>query len=190
VITRIFHLLIYGILSKVQIDDRPKHIEKRIEAGHWEGDTIIGKNHKGAIITNVERKSGKLIATKVSNKTAQAILNATVLDFKDLPASLCVTMTYDNGKEFSFHKDIEDQTNFTVYFAHAYSPWERGTNENTNGLLRQFIPKGTDFDNVTDEDLQKYVNLINNRPRKRHGFKSPNYIFQLELDKVALETGI
>jgi IS30 family transposase len=180
----------HQIINRTMIDYRPQDVELRKQAGHWEGDTIIGKNHKGAIITNVERKSGKLIASKVKSKTADAILIATAIDFNDIPDKLCISMTYDNGKEFASHEEITKYTGLTVYFAHAYSPWERGTNENTNGLLRQFIPKGTDFDTVTDEDLQKYVNLLNNRPRKRHGFKSPNEIFQMELDKVAVESRI
>jgi len=99
-------------------------------------------------------------------------------------------MTYDNGKEFSKHEDIEKETGMTVYFARAYASWQRGTNENTNGLLRQFIPKGTDFDTVSDDDLAKYVDLINNRPRKRLNWLSPNQVFDRELNSVALGTGI
>jgi IS30 family transposase len=143
------------------ITERPEEVELRQDIGHWEGDTIIGKNHKGAITTNVERKSGKLIASKLPNKTAQAVLDATKDDFADLPARLCVSITYDNGKEFSKHEDIEKSTGMTVYFARAYASWQRATNENTNGLLRQFIPKGTDFNTVSEADLERYVNLIN-----------------------------
>ncbi|OIN85031.1 integrase core domain protein [Francisella sp. TX07-6608] len=83
-----------------------------------------------------------------------------------MPTQLCVSITYDNGKEFAMHEDIEKSTGRTVYFARAYASWQRGTNENTNGLLRQFIPKGTDFDTVSDQNLERYVNLLNNRPRK------------------------
>ena len=180
----------HQILNRRMIDKRPESVELRKEIGHWEGDTIIGKNHKGAIGTNVERKSGKLIASKLPNKTAQAVLDATKDDFADLPARLCISMTYDNGKEFSKHEDIEKETGMTVYFARAYASWQRGTNENTNGLLRQFIPKGTDFDTVSDDDLAKYVDLINNRPRKRLNWLSPNQVFDRELNSVALGTGI
>ena len=176
----------YQILNRRMIDTRPVDVELRKEIGHWEGDTIIGKNHKGAICTNVERKSGKLIASKLPNKTAQAVLDATKDDFADLPARLCVSMTYDNGKEFSKHEEIEKATGMAVYFARAYASWQRGTNENTNGLLRQFIPKGTDFDTVSDDELAKYVNLINNRPRKRLNWLSPNQVFDMELNSVAL----
>ena len=180
----------HQILNRRMIDKRPESVELRKEIGHWEGDTIIGKNHKGAICTNVERKSGKLIAIKLPNKTAQAVLDATKDGFADLPARLCISMTYDNGKEFSKHEDIEKETGMTVYFARAYASWQRGTNENTNGLLRQFIPKGTDFDIVSDDDLAKYVDLINNRPRKRLNWLSPNQVFDRELNSVALGTGI
>ncbi|OIN85011.1 IS30 family transposase [Francisella sp. TX07-6608] len=180
----------HQILNRRMINERPDDVELKHEVGHWEGDTIIGKDHKGAITTNVERKSGKLIASKLPNKTAQAILDATKDDFADLPTQLCVSITYDNGKEFAMHEDIEKSTGMTVYFARAYASWQRGTNENTNGLLRQFIPKGTDFGTVSDQNLERYVNLLNNRPRKRLNWKSPNQVFQEELNSVALESGI
>ena len=115
---------------------------------------------------------------------------ATKDDFADLPARLYISMTYDNGKEFSKHEDIEKEMGMTVYFARAYASWQRGINENTNGLLRQFIPKGTDFDTVSDDDHAKYVDLINNRPRKRLNWLSPNQVFDRELNSVALGTGI
>lgn len=172
----------HQILNRRMIDERPADVELRHDVGHWEGDTIIGKNHKGAILTNVERKSGKLIATKLPNKCAQSVLDATLNEFKSLPAQLCISITYDNGKEFAAHQNIEEATGMTVYFARAYASWQRGSSESINGLLRQFIPKGTDFDTVTDEDLQKYVNLLNNRPRKRHGWLTPNQVFNNELN--------
>ncbi len=178
----------YQIPDRRMIDERPKEVENRKEVGHWEGDTIVGKDHKGSIVTNVERKSGKLIASKTKDRTAEAIFEATVEDFKNIPDQLHISITYDNGREFSAHKKIENTIKMTVYFAHAYSPWERGSNENTNGLLREFIPKGTDFDTVSKEDLAYYVDLINNRPRKRLGFKTPNEVFQEELEKVALDS--
>ncbi|MEI8097128.1 MAG: IS30 family transposase [Candidatus Moraniibacteriota bacterium] len=180
----------YQILDRRMIDERPMEIETRKEVGHWEGDTIIGKNHQQGIVTNVERKYGYLVASKVEQKTAENILDATVEDFKNIPIEMRLSMTYDNGKEFAWHKLIEYTTKMTIYFAHAYSPWERGTNENTNGLLREFIPKGTDFTTVSEEDLQRYVTLINDRPRKRLGYKSPAEVFALELQKVALDIRI
>lgn len=156
----------YQILDRRMIDERPEDVNDRKEIGHWEGDTIIGKDHKGAIVTNVERSSGFFIASKTKNRSAEEIFSSTVKDFESLPKELRISMTYDNGKEFSEHKKIESALSMTIYFAHTYSPWERGSNENTNGLLRQFIPKGTDFDTVSDEDLLHYVDLINNRREK------------------------
>lgn len=173
------------------IDDRPKEVTEQKEVGHWEGDTIVGKNHQQGIVTNVERKSGFLMASKVTRKTAEEVYDVTVEDFEDLPPpELKISITYDNGREFAWHKMIEGTTKITVYFAHAYSPWERGSNENTNGLLRQFIPKGTDFNTVTAEMLDHYVHLLNNRPRKRLGFKTPYEVFQQELQKVAVDSRI
>ncbi len=176
----------YQIPNRRMIDERPKEVETRKDVGHWEGDTIVGKDHKGSIVTNVERKSGFFIASKTKDRSAQSIFESTVIDFKNIPDELKISMTYDNGKEFSYHEKIESSTKMTVYFAHAYSSWERGSNENTNGLLREFIPKGTDFNTVSDEDLARYVELINNRPRKRLGFMSPNEVFQQELENLAL----
>jgi len=174
----------YQIADRRMIDQRPKEVEERKEIGHWEGDTVVGKRHKGAIVTNVERKSGFLIASKVKIGSAESIFKATVEDFKDIPDELCISITYDNGKEFSLHKDIENSTSMTVYFAHPYRSCERGTNENTNGLLREFIPKGTDFNTVSDEDLDYYVSLINNRPRKRLGFMTPYEVLQQEIQGI------
>lgn len=176
----------YQIKDRRMIDERPEEVENRLEVGHWEGDTIVGKDHKGAIVTNVERKTGFLIASKLEDSTpekkrSEILADVTISDFKSLPEELRVSMTYDNGREFAAHKTIEKSTSMTVYFAHAYSPWERGSNENTNGLLREFIPKGTDFSTVSEENLQYYVDLINNRPRKRLNFRSPAQLFQQEL---------
>jgi transposase, IS30 family len=178
----------YQIMDRRMIDERPEDVENRLEVGHWEGDTIVGKGHKGAIVTNVERKTGFLIASKLKDSSeekqrAEILADMTIEDFKDLPEEIRVSMTYDNGREFAWHKVIEGTTAMTVYFAHPYSPWERGTNENTNGLLREFIPKGTDFSTVSEENLQKYVHLINNRPRKRLKFLSPAQAFALELQR-------
>lgn len=167
----------YQIMDRRMIDERPKEVETREEKGHWEGDTIVRKEHRQGIVTNVERTSGLLLAKKVSRKTAPFVADITKEMFEEIPEELKISITYDNGREFAWHKVIEAETKMTVYFAHTYSPWERGTNENTNGLLRQFIPKGTDFDAVSEKDLQKYVDLINNRPRKRHHWKTPLEVF-------------
>lgn len=173
----------YQIQDRRMIDERPEEVETREIFGHWEGDTIVGKNHQQGIVTNVERKSGFLIASKVEKRTAENTADVTIEDFSDLPPELKLSITYDNGREFAWHRIIENLAKITVYFAHAYAPWERGTNENTNGLLRQFIPKGTDFAEVSEKDLQKYVDLLNGRPRKRLGFKTPYEVLHEELMK-------
>jgi IS30 family transposase len=167
----------YQIKERRMIDERPTSVETREIMGHWEGDTIVGKNHKQGIITNVERKSGLLLAQKIPRRTAENVADVTKEMFDTIPDELKISMTYDNGREFAWHKVIETQNNMTVYFAHPYSSWERGSNENTNGLLRQFIPKKTDFNTVSVDDLDKYVDLINNRPRKRLGWKTPFEVF-------------
>jgi len=176
----------HQIKDRIMIDERPKDVEERVIPGHWEGDTIVGKDHQGAITTNVERTFGFLLASKVDSPLAKVVADVIIEDFLTLPEELLLSVTYDNGKEFSDHKTIAASTKMTVYFAHPYSPWERGTNENTNGLLRQFIPKGTDFSTVSPEDLQRYVDLINNRPRKRLGWKSPQQALSDTLQKIAL----
>ena len=169
--------------NKRSISDRPLIVGERKELGHWEGDTITDGSHSGGVVTNVEIKSGLLVASKIDTHRAYETYDVTVKDFDNVPDEACISITYDNGSEFSYHESIEDGTNMTVYFAHPYSPWERGCNENLNGLLRQFIPKGTDMSTVTEKDLQHYVQLLNDRPRKRHGFKTPNEIFNEELEK-------
>jgi len=167
----------YQINNRRMIDERPEEVELREIMGHWEGDTIIGKNHKQAIVTNVERKSGLLLAQKIPRKTAENVADVTKEMFDKIPDELKISMTYDNGREFAWHKIIETENKMTVYFAHPYSSYERGSNENTNGLVRQFIPKKTDFNTVSEKDLAKYVDLINNRPRKRLGWKTPLEVF-------------
>lgn len=167
----------YQLRDRRMIDERPPSVESRAIMGHWEGDTIVGKNHKQGIVTNVERKSGLLLAQKVPRRTAKNVADVTKEMFDTIPDELKISMTYDNGREFAWHKIIETENNMTVYFAHPYSSWERGSNENTNGLLRQFIPKKTDFNTVSKQDLDNYVDLINNRPRKRLKWKTPFEVF-------------
>jgi len=149
-----------------------------------------------AKITNKEylpiskEKADYFLTKKVRRKTAKQTADVTKEMFKEIPEEIRFTMTYDNGKEFSWHKVIETDNKITVYFSDPYSPWQRGTSENVNGLLRQFIPKGTDFDIVSAEDLQKYLDLINNRLRKRLGFKTPLEVFEEENKKVAVRGGM
>jgi len=170
----------YQLDQRRMIDKRPKSIEKRTTLGHWEADTVVGKRKtrtKKCILTNVDRKSWFLIARVLPNAQAKSVVDATLDDFLKLPKYKRKTMTFDNWREFAYHYDIERETKMTAYFAHPYCSRERWTNENTNWLLRQFLPKWTDFELLTEKELQKYVVLINNRPRERLWFKTPNEVF-------------
>jgi len=169
------------IQNTKSIHERPACVEMRSEVGHWESDTVLGMRKTGCLGTHVERKSGYLIAFYLSDRKDKIFNIATEQAFKDLPKILKKSFTVDNGKEFSHHQELAKATNMDVYFCDPYSPWQRGTNENTNGLLRQFFPKGTSFAHITQEKLEFIVNLINNRPRKRFGFKTPNEVLQLAL---------
>lgn len=140
---------------------------------HWESDTVLVKRGTGCIATHVERKSGYLVAVKIPDRRDKAFTIATIAAFAKISEKLKKSFTVDNGKEFAAHKELAAGTGMKVFFCAPYSPWQRGTNENTNGLIRQFFPKGSSFDDFSDEQLQAVVDLINNRPRKRLGFRSP-----------------
>lgn len=164
--------------KKRSIETRPEEIEQRTVLGHWEGDTVVGKKgEKDAILTYVERKSGYLKANKLVNRTADEIRKASKESFGVMPRYKRKTLTLDNGVEFTDHEFIERDSKITIYFAHPYSSWERGTNENTNGLLRQFFPKKQSFKSLTQKDILRAVRLINNRPRKRLNYLTPNEVF-------------
>jgi IS30 family transposase len=170
----------YQLDNRRMIDRRPKVIEKRTTLGHWESDTVVWKRKtrtKKCILTNVDRKSWLLIARILPNAQANSVVKATLKDFSNLPKYKRKTMTFDNWREFAYHYDIERELKITTYFAHPYCSWERWTNENTNWLLRQFLPKGSDFELLEEKELQKYVALINNRPRERLNFLTPNEVF-------------
>ena len=154
------------------IHERPDIVEMKTRLGDWEGDTIIGRDNKCCVVTNVDRKSKYLIAAISVNKDKKTIRKAFANAFRmaDLPVH---TITLDNGSEFAGFKDIENDLNTTIYFADPHSPWQRGLNENTNGILRFFFPKGTDFNTISQEKLDFVVSLINNRPRKCLGYLSP-----------------
>lgn len=163
---------------KRRINQRPEIINLRQRLGDWEGDTVRGQGKSGHLITNVERKCGYLLAGIVNRASVENINEFTIKKFQLLPRNKRLSITYDNGSEFSGFDIIEEQTKMTVYFANAYHSWERGTNENTNGLLRQFFPKKSRFDNITKEYLDRIVKLINNRPRKRLKYLTPHEIFK------------
>lgn len=163
----------YQIDWRVMIDDRPKEVNERIVIGNWEWDCIVWKAHKWWALTNVERVSWFTIAKKLNNICASEVVEQTVKWFQNLPEIIKNSITYDNGREFTEHTMIQFYTGMKVYFAHPYSPWERWTNENTNWLLRQFIPKWMSFEKITQEQIDRYCDLLNNRPRKRLWRLSP-----------------
>jgi IS30 family transposase len=177
-----------GILkNRVSIDERPAIVDTRQRLGDWEVDTIIGKGHRHAIVSLVERKSRLALLRKVESKTAQAVADAVIELMKSLPVQTH-TITADNGKEFADHERIAKMLNTNVYFAHPYSSWERGTNENTNGLIRQYFPKKRSFVTITQQDIEFVMDRLNNRPRKCLGFKSPNQVFFNHSSAVALRS--
>jgi IS30 family transposase len=153
--------------------------------GHWECDTVIGAAHKQAIVTVVERKSGYAVMAKVSNKTSDLVGSAIIQALNPLKARV-KTLAYDNGKEFSGHDRIDEALGSTGYFARPFASWEHGSNENFNGLLRQYVPKKRHMANITGEELKMIENRLNNRPRKRLGFRAPAEVFHRSLSPVAL----
>jgi len=165
------------IEGRVSIAERPAIVESRERFGDWEGDTIEGKKSTGYIATHVERKSRYLMAAKLANKKAELLTAESTKAFWRIPKKMRQTLTVDNGKEFSRFKELEIKTGLTVYFADPYSAWQRGTNENTNGLLRQYFPKGTDFRKITKEAVAFSVKKLNYRPRKCLGYQSPHEVF-------------
>jgi IS30 family transposase len=165
------------LAKKRRIDQRPEEINSRKTLGHWEGDTVHGKDNTGAISTHTERKSGYLLGDKLEKNNGVSFKESTVKIFGKIPKKKRLSCTYDNGPETSEFELIEQELKMTIYFAWPYHSWERGTNENTNGLLREFFPKGTRFDTVTQDDVDKAVSLINHRPRKRLGYLTPYEVF-------------
>ena len=173
------------IPNRRSIHERPAVVDLRLEVGHWEGDTVIGARHKQAIVTLVERKSGYAKLFKVSNKTAELVSAAMIESLKPFDG-LVDTITLDNGKEFADHQKVDLELGSTIYFADPFASWQRGTNENFNGLLRQYIPKDRPLSTVTQEELKMIENKLNHRPRKRLGFKTPHEVFHESLNRVAL----
>ena len=169
------------IPDMVSIDERPPEVEGRSIAGHWEGDLIIGKDHKSAMGTIAERKTRTVILVHLKAKDATSVRKAFEKELKTLPDQMRLSMTYDNGKEMAQHKLFTKNTKIKVYFAHPYSPWERGTNENTNGLIRQYFPKGTDFNTITKKEIKLVQHQLNARPRKILNWKTPREVFQEEI---------
>ncbi len=177
------------IPNRKHIPNRPPVVEEKTRIGDLEIDTVIGKNHKGALVTINDRKTNTVKIRKVNSKQAEDVKKATIDALADW--GFIKTITSDNGKEFACHQQIAKALNIDFYFATPYHSWERGANENTNGLIRQYIPKQTDFDTITQEYVQYVENELNNRPGKKHGFLTPNEVLLKEInqtEKVAFIT--
>ncbi len=173
--------------TSASIEGRPAVVDRRGRFGDWEGDTIVGANRRGGAVTLVERKSGYLLLGRVRNLQAATVRQAAAQRYQSTPAALRKTLTLDNGKEFAEHEQLEVEAALRIYFAKPYSAWQRGLNENTNGLIRQFFPKGTDLANIPEHRFTKVQQLLNDRPRKRLGYRTPNEVLAPRL-KVATET--
>ena len=173
------------IPNRIPIDKRPGIVESKTRFGDLEIDTIIGKNHKGAIVTINDRTIGLLRMKKVSSKEAKHVRDAT-LDLLEELKPMIHTITSDNGKEFALHQEIASSLDIDFYFAKPYHSWQRGANENLNGLIRQYIPKKTNFDDVTDKYIKEIEEKLNNRPRKRFGYKNPNQQFVETLEQQTI----
>lgn len=166
------------------IDQRPKEVEARNVIGHWEGDSLVSRHSTVGLNTLVERKTGLVFITKIHDGTAVATGRAVVNRLNVLPTAFRKTLTVDNGHENANYQELVEELQISCYFAHPYHSWERGTNENTNGLIRWYFPKGTDFATISDEAIRTVEVALNNRPRKRLGWRTPLEVFN---ESVALQ---
>ena len=170
----------------VSISERPPEVAPRIIPGHWEGDLVVGKGHKSAIGTLVERTTRTVILVPLKEKDAVSVRRAFEKELRTLPHQMKLSMTYDRGREMSEHKLFTKRTKMQVYFADPYSPWQRGTNENTNGLIRQYFPKGTDLSLPSRAEIKKVQRLLNGRPRKVLGWRTPYEVFTKLVNKQSV----
>lgn len=157
----------------VRLAGRPDIVNRRRRYGDWEGDTIVGQDRRSALVTLVERKSGYARMGRVEGMKSAATMRATQRRLGDLPRSLRRSLTFDNGKEFADHRRLTARLGLEIYFADPYAAWQRGSNENLNGLVRQFFPKGTDFTRISHREVARVERLLNERPRKRLGYRTP-----------------
>ena len=162
--------------NRTCIEQRPAIVDAKSRLGDWEGDTVIGAAHQGVLVTLAERKSRYSLVKRVSSKHAQPVGNA-VIELLRPHRKYCHTLTFDNGKEFAQHEFMAKCLQAKVYFAHPYCSWERGLNENMNGLIRQYFPKGTNFNHVSDDEVNDVVYRLNHRPRKCLQYKTPHEVF-------------
>jgi transposase, IS30 family len=177
------------IPGRIGIEHRPTIADAKTDIGHWEGDTVIGGHHAGALVTHVDKTSKFLLVGVVKQKSVDLVNQVTLKLFQAIPKQFRKTLTFDNGKEFCGHQSLADALGVRCFFARPYHSWERGLNEHTNGLLRQFFPKGTNFKIVHPEHVQKVADLINHRPRKSLDFLTPyEVLFPLASDPGALQS--
>ena len=187
--------MVYGVtdrrgalVNQISIEQRPSVVDQKSRIGDWELDTVIGKAHHGAIVSMTERKSKLLRITKVARKTGKLVGQAIC---RKLAGFQVHTLTSDNGREFSEHEKVAEKLAASFYFCHPYSSWERGLNENTNGLLRQYFPKQTELAKISHWQIRHVERKLNNRPRKTLNYQTPNEVYfkeQEQLRKVALTT--
>lgn len=164
------------IIGRVSIDERPSVVDEKVRIGDWEADTVIGKAHKGVLVTLAERVSKKTLIAHVPTKHAEIVKDA-IIKLLELEKECLHTITFDNGKEFAYHVQIKEALGADNYFAHPYHSWERGLNENHNGLIRQYLPKAMPLDRVTNQEIAYIQDRLNNRPRKTLGYKTPNEVY-------------
>jgi IS30 family transposase len=170
--------------ARRSIDERPAIVDRKERRGDWEADTIIGRNHQQAIVSLVDRQSKFVRLAKVRRNTAELVAQAMTTQLQSLQVK---TITSDNGREFARHQQVAQQLKADFFFAHPYSSWERGLNENTNGLVRQYFPKKSEFSKITDKQINQVADRLNHRPRKTLGYKTPNEVF-FKQSLVALTT--
>lgn len=165
------------ITGRVSIDDRPAVVDQQTRVGDWEGDTFFGRHRRSCLATVVERKTLYTVTAKMPDCKAESLNCAILNALQDVPKALVHTLTVDNGKEFARFKRLEQALDAKVYFTHPYSAWQRGINENTNGLLRQYLPRKTDLRTITANELEEIAQRLNNRPRKKLEYRTPAEVF-------------
>lgn len=174
--------------GRTSIEERPEIVDEKTRIGDWESDTVLGKQHRGALLTTVERRTKFTVIGHLKRKTADGVREEQIkqlLPYRDR----VLTITNDNGREFARHEEIAEGLEAEIYFAHPYSSWERGLNENTNGLIRQYFPKGQDLRNIVEEDVQKAEDRLNHRPRKSLNYQTPYEAFHQTEERLTVALG-
>ena len=177
------------ITDMQSIHIRPPEVEARLIPGHWEGDLIKGAGNRSSVGTLVERATGFVVLAKLDNATTKAVVDSFAAVLNREPVGMRKTMTYDQGREMHGHKILTEKTGVQVYFADPHSPWQRGSNENTNGLLRQYMPKGSDLSIYSQDDLDAIAFELNTRPRKRFKYESPLVLYSQQMILLELQSG-